>query len=260
STDSNGSDHVYIASRSDFYPMFKGGLDEVRISNNARTAGWIQTEYNNQKAPAGFYTVSGEGTVITLLSFSATIEGGAVEVEWVTKTEIDNLGFNLYRSINNGPLVQLNGQLIPGLISSIAGRSYTYTDTGAPTGTPVCYTLEDIDLSGTKTNHGPACVYGPAASPTTQEGTGAAINPTDVQGGTGAGTDTGTPQGGTGAGTTAGGGTGTGTSSSGPVQFGSVTSVKLKSLTARSDGEGVLVAWTTGQEVNNLGFNVYRQD
>jgi hypothetical protein len=239
-----------------------GTVDELRVSTTqARSAGWVLTEYNNQNNPAGFYTVSGEGTVITLASFSATIEGGAVEVEWVTKTEIDNLGFNLYRSINNGPLVQLNGNLIPGLISSIAGRSYTYTDTGAPTGTPVCYTLEDLDLSGTKTSHGPACVYAPGASPTTQEGTSATANPTDLQqGGTGEATDTGTPQGGTGAGTTAGGGTGTGTSPSGPVQFGSVTSVKLKSLTARTDGEGVLIAWTTGQEVNNLGFNVYRQD
>ena len=63
STSSNGSDHVYIGSRSDFYPMFKGGLDEVRISNNARTAGWILTEYNNQKAPGSFYTVSGESTL-----------------------------------------------------------------------------------------------------------------------------------------------------------------------------------------------------
>jgi hypothetical protein len=32
-------------------------LDEVRVSNNVRSAGWIRTEYNNQSAPASFYSV-----------------------------------------------------------------------------------------------------------------------------------------------------------------------------------------------------------
>ena len=35
-------------------------LDEVRVSNTARSAGWISTEYNNQNAPATFYTVGAE--------------------------------------------------------------------------------------------------------------------------------------------------------------------------------------------------------
>jgi hypothetical protein len=35
-------------------------LDEVRVSNIARSAGWISTEYRNQSAPATFYTVGAE--------------------------------------------------------------------------------------------------------------------------------------------------------------------------------------------------------
>jgi len=35
-------------------------LDEVRVSNIARSAGWIMTEYRNQNAPATFYTVGAE--------------------------------------------------------------------------------------------------------------------------------------------------------------------------------------------------------
>ena len=35
-------------------------LDEVRVSNIARSAGWILTEYRNQNAPATFYTVGAE--------------------------------------------------------------------------------------------------------------------------------------------------------------------------------------------------------
>ena len=36
---------------------FTGQIDEVRVSNIARSAAWIQTEYNNQSSPATFYTV-----------------------------------------------------------------------------------------------------------------------------------------------------------------------------------------------------------
>jgi hypothetical protein len=35
-------------------------LDEVRVSNIARSAGWISTEYRNQSAPGTFYTVGAE--------------------------------------------------------------------------------------------------------------------------------------------------------------------------------------------------------
>ena len=41
---------------------FHGGIDEVRISDTRRTAGWIQTEYNNQNDPATFFTVGAEET------------------------------------------------------------------------------------------------------------------------------------------------------------------------------------------------------
>jgi len=35
-------------------------LDEVRVSNTVRSAGWILTEYRNQSAPGTFYTVGAE--------------------------------------------------------------------------------------------------------------------------------------------------------------------------------------------------------
>jgi hypothetical protein len=48
-------------------PYYMGGdvngiLDEFRISKVARSAAWIETEYNNQRAPAAFYTVGIEET------------------------------------------------------------------------------------------------------------------------------------------------------------------------------------------------------
>ena len=43
-----------------FESYLDGKIDEVRISNSARSAGWILTEYNNQNNPAGFITIGTE--------------------------------------------------------------------------------------------------------------------------------------------------------------------------------------------------------
>jgi hypothetical protein len=40
--------------------FFPGQLDEVRISNTVRTAGWIATEYNNNYSPSTFFYVGDE--------------------------------------------------------------------------------------------------------------------------------------------------------------------------------------------------------
>ncbi len=37
-----------------------GTIDELRIATAARSAGWIQTEYNNQSSPGTFYAVGAE--------------------------------------------------------------------------------------------------------------------------------------------------------------------------------------------------------
>jgi hypothetical protein len=35
-------------------------LDELRVSNTARSADWVATEYNNQSAPSSFYTIGAQ--------------------------------------------------------------------------------------------------------------------------------------------------------------------------------------------------------
>ncbi|MBU4331689.1 DUF2341 domain-containing protein [Patescibacteria group bacterium] len=53
-------------------PAWSGLIDEARISNTARTQGWITTEYNNQSDVASFLTIGGEES----LSVPATRSGG----------------------------------------------------------------------------------------------------------------------------------------------------------------------------------------
>jgi hypothetical protein len=59
-----GTYQAYIGTHDGLVRNFDGTVDEVRISNSSRTAGWIQTSYNNQNSPSTFYTVGSEETPV----------------------------------------------------------------------------------------------------------------------------------------------------------------------------------------------------
>jgi len=79
-----------------------------------------------------------------------------VQLEWVTESEIDNAGFNLYRSESeDGEYEKINASLIPAQGSSTQGTSYEFIDTNLKNRKTYYYKLEDIDLNGTSAMHGP---------------------------------------------------------------------------------------------------------
>jgi hypothetical protein len=97
-------------------------------------------------------------TAVTLTSFTAKARQNAVVLKWETATEIDNLGFNVYRAESpDGPWSQLNGNLIPSLVppGSPVGAQYTYRDRTARPGVKYFYRLESVDTSGNGVFHGP---------------------------------------------------------------------------------------------------------
>jgi len=98
-------------------------------------------------------------TAIGLMSFSATGSGNDIRVDWHTGHEIANLGFNIYRATNKGgPYTKINSALIPGLNYSALGKTYSFMDTDVTPGRLYYYKLEDIDVYGKHTFHGPVCV------------------------------------------------------------------------------------------------------
>jgi len=63
-----------IARRSDdSAAWFDGIIDEVRVSNIARSNGWITTEYNNQYNPSSFYSVGSEQSMKPAIYIDAQI-------------------------------------------------------------------------------------------------------------------------------------------------------------------------------------------
>jgi len=134
-----------------------GFIDEVRISNNVRSTTWIETCYNNQDDPGSFYTVGDAGpTQVELSYFRAKPCNSAVLIEWATETELDNEGFNLWRSEEkDGEYVRINPYFIPAQGEAGLGAEYSYTDYDVRNGKIYYYKLEDINIHGKSTFHGP---------------------------------------------------------------------------------------------------------
>jgi hypothetical protein len=103
----------------------------------------------------------------------STPEPVVVIVEWTTESEVNLAGFNIYRSESpDGPYVKLNDALIPASPDPIVGGSYKYNDTTAEPGVTYYYELEDVELGGVVTLHGPIEVVagGRGVSPLFQAG------------------------------------------------------------------------------------------
>ncbi len=109
----------------------------------------------------------GEGSALAiyLSSFSAEPMREGILVSWETISEINNQGFNLYRNTDpiraDEPVAFIPSQA-PG---SSQGSAYEWIDNDVVSGHTYYYWLEDIDLNGTTTLHGPvsATVNAPTA-------------------------------------------------------------------------------------------------
>ena len=95
---------------------------------------------------------------VKLDGFDVFIDGAEAVIKWSTAEEFDNLGFNVYREVN-GKRELINRAMIAG--SSLkttanlvaTGDYYSWTDANPKSG--AIYYLEDIDMKGNSTLHGP---------------------------------------------------------------------------------------------------------
>ena len=93
---------------------------------------------------------------VTLTSFTALAGDREVTLHWVTESEVDNLGFYIYRSLfEERDYQQITSELIPGAGNSAYRNEYEYVDKGLTNGVTYWYKLEDVDYDGEKTQHGP---------------------------------------------------------------------------------------------------------
>lgn len=95
---------------------------------------------------------------VDLLYFRAVGGTDVITLEWETASELDNLGFNLYRSTTGSfdDAIRLNSTLIPSQVGGQPiGAFYQFPDGGVVPDIVYTYWLEDIDFNGDPHDHDP---------------------------------------------------------------------------------------------------------
>ncbi|HEY6337463.1 MAG TPA: C25 family cysteine peptidase [Candidatus Sulfotelmatobacter sp.] len=139
------------------------------VVSNTATVSADQTDpnpVNNSSTQTETITAA---TSIQLQSFAARVStdkdgSNRVLLMWKTGGEANNLGFNVYREVD-GNRVRLNPSLIAGsalwmsgALPKHAGKTYNWIDPSSQAdanGAGAAYWLEDVDVNGTRTMHGP---------------------------------------------------------------------------------------------------------
>ncbi|HKV25381.1 MAG TPA: C25 family cysteine peptidase [Candidatus Acidoferrum sp.] len=138
-------------------------FSSTTLSTNTATVSSTTGDPNPGNNTSSFTSTIATPTAVQLTLFRAVPRsGGGVLLEWKTREEVRNLGFNLYRT-DGAQRQRVNPSLIAGSALLIRGgwpqhstKSYQWLD---PNGTAQStYELEDVDLNGTRTTHGPVSV------------------------------------------------------------------------------------------------------
>ena len=142
-------------------PTIDAEADLTSLDSDGFTLNWTT---NDGVATQLLYLAFGslDATAVELHTFTATEYADGILLQWRTGWEVDNLGFHVYREAV-GRRLRLTPALIAGSALMVgggteltAGRAYTWGD---PDGLGTDrYWLEDVDLNGTRTWHGPVAV------------------------------------------------------------------------------------------------------
>ena len=109
-------------------------------------------------------TTTTQPTSVNLRSFTAQKTAAGTVVSWQTGGEHHNLGFNVYRE-EAGARVKVNPSLIAGSALRMRetadkhqGTSYAWPDAATNAKAGTAYWLEDVEINGARTMHGPVYV------------------------------------------------------------------------------------------------------
>jgi len=140
------------------FGALKGGDTSVTLSETTTGGSWSY-------AAADIAVASSSPCLITAAKVNSLVANSTVSgtlVTWKSGAEVHNLGYDLYRDIGAAK-TKLNSSLIAGsallmreALPQHGAKSYGWIDPAPVPG--AVYWLEDVDLNGTRTMHGPVSV------------------------------------------------------------------------------------------------------
>ncbi|NQT24346.1 T9SS type A sorting domain-containing protein [candidate division KSB1 bacterium] len=153
---------------------------KMKITNTAETSGlgfWAVQMVGIQyyKVPDGSYDpVTATDTYdvslpVQMAGMSAVaVEGEGVTVQWETQSEVNSLGFHVWRSEESpSNYAKITSDIIASQGNGSSLIEYAYTDNHVTPNTMYWYKVEEISTSGASIFYGPISVQGVSAFPTT---------------------------------------------------------------------------------------------
>jgi uncharacterized repeat protein (TIGR01451 family) len=127
-------------------------------------------------------------TKVALSAFRAFNVNGRLAVQWTTVSENDTAGFYLFRRDDStGRYIQIDGRILPALISVPQGGTYGLVDNGASVDQSYTYVLVEVEGRGAKLAYGPFTVSAGTVA-AGNYGVSGSIDPASLFGGTAGGT------------------------------------------------------------------------
>jgi len=126
-----------------------------KVNTVTATSGTTDTNMTNNTA-----TANCDSTAVSLISFTAETAESGVLLKWETASELDNLGFNIFRADDpEAEKVRVNpAMILSKAMGSTSGAFYEFLDEDVETGKMYYYWLEAVDFALTKTLYGPISV------------------------------------------------------------------------------------------------------
>jgi hypothetical protein len=147
--------------------------NEITLANGATVNGRLLSQ--TAVTLIGNTIGSGEDDAplpVTLSSFTAIFNGNSSVLNWVTQSEVNNAGWNIYRAGTGDfyDALRINGGIIDGAGTTSEITEYTYIDEMEfQFGETYYYWLESVDYANITTLHGPLSVEIPEQDNTVPE-------------------------------------------------------------------------------------------
>ncbi len=96
--------------------------------------------------PQRFYVgllIAATGVALVLMPLTPS-----VKITWQTATEVNTVGFNIYRSEHGATPALVNGNLIPAKGNPLTGASYAFEDKSVKPFHKYEYSLEEVERNG----------------------------------------------------------------------------------------------------------------